>query len=618
MLSLKIRGILAAASLALLGVSGQVAGQVRKELHEEYDKQIRTAEVIGALGNDLFGEQVNFYTGSLSFAVTDVSLRGNNALPVEVRRSFKVEQRDSLYSQGLFGDWELDIPYLYGTFARAQGGAGGWQVSTRTPNARCSVGVNSAAPPDAKASGSGYGNYFEAEEFWAGNFLHLPGGGDQEMLGVTSANPNTPTDGGTYPWTTAGHWYFSCVASKAATGAVSETFLARAPDGTTYNFNHQVTRTAPSMMRRIHSARMGRATARASQTGVRIMQPLVAKDLVLNRQEVRFLPSRVTDRFGNSVDYFYDAAFPGRLTRIRSSDGRGVDIAYNTDGKIATVTADGRTWSYRYVTDVTGTALTTVTLPDSSQWSYQLAGLRTLVVSYAIESTTCESAGDLVGVGATGVLTHPSGAVGSFVVDWVRHGRSYVPNSCVWGGGGRVRYAAIPQTFDVPALKSKQISGPGIPTATWTYSYSAEAGSWLSNCPLPTSCARTKTVTVTGPGDWQRLTFGTKVFEDEGKLLKTEIGSGPGDILRVQDTTYQTSVTGQIYPSLLGRSPNMRGDAMSQYLIPERKRVTTQQGRTFTWDVPAVCGPNGATGTQWCFDRFGRPTKVVKSSAPAP
>lgn len=39
----------------------------------------------------------------------------------------------------------------------------------------------------------------------------------------------------------------------------------------------------------------------------------------------------------------------------------------------------------------------------------------------------------------------------------------------------------------------------------------------------------------------------------------------------------------------------------------------TLQGRTFTWEIPADCGP-GLNG--YCFDPFGRPTKVTKSSSP--
>ncbi|MGN7830404.1 hypothetical protein ACTJI2_02175 [Pseudoxanthomonas sp. 22568] len=602
--------------IAWTGFSQPASAQTQKETHEEYAKQIKTAEAIGALGNDLFGEQVNLYTGSLSFTVTDVSLRGNNALPVEIRRSFKVESRDSLYSQGAFGDWELDIPYLYGTFARKTlSSEVGWQVRTLTPNARCSVNVNTAMPPDAEASGSGSGNYFEAEEFWAGNSLHLPEGGDQEMLLVASENPSKPADGATYYWTTSGHWFFSCLANTA-NGISGEAFLARGPDGTTYRFDYPVKRTAPSLMRRIYSATEGfSASAAAPPADGIIVQPMAANELILNRQEVRILPTRVTDRFGNWVDYTYDAAVAGRLNRISSSDGRQIDLTYNANGQIATATAGTRTWTYAYTTDTTGTALTTVTLPDNGRWSYSLAGLRTLYVTYLPDTTTCESAGDVGGSGGTGTLTHPSGASGSFTVNWVRHGRSYVPNGCVMGGGGRVRYAVIPQTFDTPSLTSKQISGPGITTATWTYAYSAPTGSWSQSCPTPTSCVRTKTVTVNGPGEWLRYTFGTKVFEDEGKLLKTERGGSASALLRTDETTYQLSATGMAYPPLLGRSPNGRGDGMSQYHAPQRKVVTTQQGTVFTWQVDATCGGNGTT---LCFDTFARPIKVTRSSAPSP
>lgn len=605
-----------ASALTLVGVlwSLSAMAQGQKQLYEEYAKQIKTAEAVGALGNDLFGEQVNLYTGSTSFVVTDVSLRGNNALTVEIRRSFKVEPRDGLYSQGAFGDWELDIPYLYGIFAKQTlASEVGWQVSTGTPNARCSVADhNYASPPDAEASGSGYGNYFEAEEFWAGNSLHLPDGGDQEMLIVTPENPNKPTDGGVYRWVTSGHWYFSCL-PDTANGVTGEAFLARGPDGTTYRFDYPVKLTSSSIKKPYGGA--GLMTAMQTSSSGVVVQPMVANELILNRQEVRFLPTRITDRFGNWVDYAYDTTVKGRLNSITSSDGRQIVLGYNTSGKVASVTTATRTWTYSYITGTSGMALTTVTLPDASQWSYDLAALRTVYVSYLPDTTTCEIAGSMGGRGGTGTMTHPSGAAGTFIFGWKHHGRSYVPNSCVMSGGGGMRYAIIAQTFDMPALLSKQISGPGVATATWTYAYSTAAGSWQQDCPTPTSCVRTKTVTVTGPQDWQRYTFGTKVFDDEGKMLKVERGSGASDIQRTDETNYQTSVIGQLYPSILGRNPYMRSDGMSQYLNPEKKRVTTQQGRTFTWQVDETCGSNGTT---LCFDQFARPTKVVKSSSTAP
>jgi hypothetical protein len=45
------------------------------------------------LGTDLFGDQINLYTGSVSFHHTDVSLRGNNALGVSIGRRLAVGTR---------------------------------------------------------------------------------------------------------------------------------------------------------------------------------------------------------------------------------------------------------------------------------------------------------------------------------------------------------------------------------------------------------------------------------------------------------------------------------------------------------------------------------------------
>ncbi len=38
------------------------------------------------LGADLFGDKLNYYNGSLEFVQIDVSLKGNNALPMSVGR----------------------------------------------------------------------------------------------------------------------------------------------------------------------------------------------------------------------------------------------------------------------------------------------------------------------------------------------------------------------------------------------------------------------------------------------------------------------------------------------------------------------------------------------------
>jgi len=57
---------------------------------------------------------------------------------------------------------------------------------------------------------------------------------------------------------------------------------------------------------------------------------------------VLLMASRVEDRHGNWVAYDYSG---DKLVGIRGSDGRAISIAYAGD-RIASATANGRTWSY--------------------------------------------------------------------------------------------------------------------------------------------------------------------------------------------------------------------------------------------------------------------------------
>src|SRR5260221_14738940 len=75
------------------------------------------------MGPDLLGDKINFYTGKLEFTQTDVSLQGNNGLPVQVARRFSAAAREG-YGGGIFEDWDLDIPNLHGVFSFP-----GWSVA---------------------------------------------------------------------------------------------------------------------------------------------------------------------------------------------------------------------------------------------------------------------------------------------------------------------------------------------------------------------------------------------------------------------------------------------------------------------------------------------------------
>ena len=94
---------------------------------------IRAPQAVGTLGNGLFGDKVNLYTGSLEFVQNDVSLPGNNALAVSVGRRLRVGQEQTYGTH--FGGWDLEVPHLHGIFALANG----WSAGLGTdPALRCS------------------------------------------------------------------------------------------------------------------------------------------------------------------------------------------------------------------------------------------------------------------------------------------------------------------------------------------------------------------------------------------------------------------------------------------------------------------------------------------------
>ena len=65
---------LSALTLALISSFAQA--QVSH--YQEQGQLIRAPRAMGQLGDNLFGDSVNYYNGSLSFSQTDVSLPGNN------------------------------------------------------------------------------------------------------------------------------------------------------------------------------------------------------------------------------------------------------------------------------------------------------------------------------------------------------------------------------------------------------------------------------------------------------------------------------------------------------------------------------------------------------------
>ena len=89
----------------------------------QFSKRIEGSQKVSPLQMDAFGEAIRLSNGALSFSNTDVSLPGNNALPVAVSRSYEVQSR-KVAGEFMFGDWDVELGRrlrLQASLARSSG-----------------------------------------------------------------------------------------------------------------------------------------------------------------------------------------------------------------------------------------------------------------------------------------------------------------------------------------------------------------------------------------------------------------------------------------------------------------------------------------------------------------
>ena len=509
-------------------------------------------EAIKTLGPDLFGDKVNLYNGALTFEQTDLDLPGNSNLPVRLGRQHVASRHEII--QGQFGDWDLQVPSVSGMFLNQ-----GW-VAADASQLRCSR--MSIPPPGPPRNGQ------SSNLYWQGNYLNVPGAGSQEILfrasNYTAAPNNDPS---TYRLVTQGNWAIGCLPS--AQNFQGEGFIAISPSGVRYRFDWMASRIASS----------------------------ASVDAVI---EHFLYATEVADRYGNWVRYTYDAASPMLLTSISSSDGRVITLSHS-NGRITSATDGTRLVSYSY--SGPNQDLTRVTQADGSAWVFDLAPMRTPNLSVQGESANCQQPGLYDTDPGTGTITHPSGAVGQFTNQFRGHGKTWVDRYCryYYGTTGNTTGAVFPKITMSRSITAKTISGPGMPTLSWTYAYSG--GSCWTSAPAGACTSQSsdrKTVTVTKPdGGIDRHIFGNRWRVNEGQLLQLDEGWNGATALRTTTYRYRNPAN-QAYPEQFGTAPLMTTDWLAARHRPLDQKVIYQQGVLFNWELAA-----GASG----LDAFARPVQ---------
>jgi len=579
---------------------------------DEYSKLITSAQDVAALGAHPFGENVDLYTGALSFEVTDVSVSGTGPT-LELGRVLKTAEdspdaTDAITGQGgfyrPFGEWDLDIPRIE-TNAAWQMNVAGWVVGTGTNN-RCTgftapPPVQSTSPPDLD---------WQPYRWWYGYHLIVPGQGSQDLLDGGNPPAQQPTGSG-YRIVTKKDWMIGCGITANDGG---EGFVALAPDGTRYTFAHLVYRTMPWISRPTGS------------TG-----DVMKNDAdYLARYDAAMFVTQIKDRFGNTLTYNWTNADPtdavnNRLTSIVASDGRQLSLTYVPGtGQIQTATlsasdAPARTWTYFYGGNADFPSLTQVKLPDGSSWSYQIGSLESTTLNTSGGDCVRDILQDLHSGPVSGTMTHPSGLAATFTIAPTVHGRSYVTKTC-WSpySGSPTTYANVPNEYYQFSVTEEDISGPGVPAGNsnnnckpgaafcWKYSYSLPNQSWTSDaCAQTNSCPTTVYTDVLDPlGLDVRYTFSNRFDASESLLVQTDDYSGPAGsaILRSETNSY-ANPTGGPWPSNYGS--NLQGHenlAEVGELSPLQTRIISQDGAKFTSTVNT-------------FDNYARSTNETDFSS---
>ncbi len=329
--------------------------------------------------------------------MVDIDVPGNNGLPVQLARVFNVEDKTGHLDNIVgYNDWEMDVPYIDGTFFQAIG----WKVGSGSGStARCS----NTFPPASF-------DHSKTEKIWHGYNLNIPGVTSGVLLKNDKSGVPQPTDSLTYPWITDSGFRIRCL-PLLASGHAGEGFLAVGPDGTKYWFDWMVARQAPP-----------------------IRWPMSADfNAHFDRERIFLMATRVEDRHGNWVTYTWSGS---KLTQINSSDNRQILITWSGN-QIASATSHSRTWTYQYTAvapPATGSLLTRVVLPDGSDWTYSRSG-SLAAGEFQWEPVLEEASGTCTPPGPPGqifnmTVKHPAGATAVYEFLSTRIYRTDVPFIC--------------------------------------------------------------------------------------------------------------------------------------------------------------------------------------------
>ncbi len=403
---------------------------------EEVEK-ISVQQRLSMLTTNDLGESYDPSSGVISFAYSDISLPGNSALKVELRRKL-TNTNDHFAGLGELGNWSLDIPYIRGVYLDNGANNSGsyitlWDGKGWSFGKECEGDVTSVSGRTWDGSGTSFP--VPPSTYWTGKFLNIPDRVSENLIWGKGEFVNKQISKSNYVIS-------SCFPRTDGKG---QGIVVSGPDGTRYTFNYVV------------EAFNGMAMPIANDGRVRWL-----------------LATRVEDKFGNYVSYNYAN---GRLQSITASDGRTISLNY--EGQyLSSASANGRVWTYKRIADASGAqVLDEVILPDNRRW--KLGELPSLIYANALRRQLISEHPGRCRVSSVTrddiTIETPNKLKITYSLAVTYHGVHSV-KAYPEGSG----FAAFTNVHCGAhwSLAKKTVAGPGMPLSSWYYYYSENSGDY--------------------------------------------------------------------------------------------------------------------------------------------
>lgn len=408
---------------------------------------ITVPDINGKFAQDstLFGEELNHYSGVVTFKRNDVKISRLGNLDFTYSMSYQTNFPE-------LPGWLEEVPRIEISYGEAY--SGGTTTVFRPPSWANGTSCSGKQEPLKPIPGRSGGYFDIPDSFFSTPKLIIPNQVNDLLLLNDKAGSNS-----TDRYITNSGWSISCYTNSVSG---NEGFIAKAPNGNKYYFD-VLANIGGILQRPIQGSSTD--NIRLGEASEAYTADTWSQFHAIKIKEAMFV-SKIEDKYGNWIKFEYDPKLykfhysslehykSNQLSKVITSDNQVISVDFV--GNIKKVTFNGRQWQYYNEPDKF-----IVELPTKQKWQYELDWLDGSMPDTEGGPPHCYL--DYGSTSMTINIVHPTGATGRFLFDLTR-----IDSANQYLGGSICRSAF--------SLREKEISYDVNTSYNWRYDYSSNEG----------------------------------------------------------------------------------------------------------------------------------------------